>query len=171
MKNITLIGMPAVGKSTIGVVVAKILAMNFVDTDLIIQQAQKKCLKEIIDDDGLAGFLEAESSAIRSLQCYDSIIATGGSAVYSAGGMAHLKAISTIIYLKADFGVINKRLGNIKNRGVVVRNGQSLYDLYEERCPLYEKYADIIIDEDNKTLEEVAQEIVAKINDMSQLER
>ncbi|MEG1663614.1 MAG: shikimate kinase, partial [Clostridia bacterium] len=124
MKNITLVGMPAVGKSTIGVQLAKILGMNFVDTDLIIQNNEKRLLKDIIAEGGIEALLKAENAVMRSLDCDNSVIATGGSAVYSAEGMLHLKSMSKVVYLQAELEQISARLSNIRNRGVVVREGQ-----------------------------------------------
>ena len=158
--NIILIGMPGVGKSTIGVILAKILGYHFIDSDLIIQHQEKRLLKEIIEQDGIDGFLSIENNVNATLEATNSIIATGGSAVYGKDAMAHFQQTGRIIYLRLDFEQLKKRLGNIKNRGVVVREGQTLYDLYKERTPLYEKYADIIIDEDGKDPEETIAAII-----------
>ncbi|MEG1608281.1 MAG: shikimate kinase [Clostridia bacterium] len=167
MKNITLVGMPAVGKSTIGVQLAKILGMNFVDTDLIIQNNEKRLLNDIIAEGGIEALLKAENAVMRSLDCDNSVIATGGSAVYSAEGMLHLKSMSKVVYLQAELEQISARLSNIRNRGVVVREGQSLEQLYDERCPLYEKYADITIFEQKKTSDQVANELVEKLKKLN----
>lgn len=159
--------MPAVGKSTVGVIAAKLLGKNFVDTDLIIQHNNNMLLKEIITTQGIDGLLKQENMAMCSLKCDNSIISTGGSAVYSDEGMTYLKSISKVVYLKADFEQINARLKNIKNRGVVVKQGQSLWDLYQERTPLYEKYADIVIDENGKNVEQVVAELVDQVSKIS----
>lgn len=145
--NIVLIGMPGVGKSSVGVVLAKILGYRFVDSDLVIQEQEGKLLHEIIEEKGTEGFLDVENRINASINCDKCIIATGGSAVYGAEAMEHFKEIGTVLYLRADYESINNRLGNLKGRGVVLKDGQTLMDLYNERAPLYEKYADIIVDE------------------------
>lgn len=147
MKNIILIGMPGVGKSSVGVVLAKILGYRFLDSDLVIQEKEGKLLHEIIAEQGLEGFLKVEDRINASINCEKSIIATGGSAVYGETAMKHFKEIGTVVYLKSDYDTIDDRLGDLKTRGVAMKEGQTLRDLYEERCPLYEKYADIVVDE------------------------
>ena len=153
--NIVLIGMPAVGKSTLGVILAKILGYQFIDSDLVIQNQEQALLKDIIAQKGIEGFIETENRVNQSIDCDKSVIATGGSAVYGAQAMEHFKEIAIIVYLKIDYETLNARLNNIKNRGVVIREGQTLKSLYEERSILYEKYADITISEDNHSIEEV----------------
>ena len=160
MKNIVLIGMPGVGKSTIGVILAKELGYQFVDADLLIQKQEKRLLKEIISEEGIEGFIAIENQVNASIEANRTVIATGGSVVYGREAMEHLGEIATVIYLKLSYKALSKRLGNLKNRGVVLRDGQTLKDLYEERVVLYEKYADITIDEENKNLEETLQSIV-----------
>ena len=160
MKNIVLIGMPGVGKSTIGVILAKELGYQFVDADLLIQKQEKRLLKEIISEEGIEGFIAIENQVNASIEANRTVIATGGSVVYGREAMEHLGEIATVIYLKLSYKALRKRLGNLKNRGVVLRDGQTLKDLYEERVILYEKYADITIDEENKNLEETLQSIV-----------
>lgn len=157
--NIILIGMPGVGKSTIGVILAKILGYTFVDTDIVIQKAEKRLLKEIIETEGIDGFIEIENQINSQIIAEKSIIATGGSVVYGTDAMKHLSEIGTIVYLKLDYKKLRYRLGNIHNRGVVIRNGQRLIDLYNERVPLYEKYADIIIDENGCGIEKTVNRI------------
>lgn len=152
--TIILIGMPGVGKSTIGVILAKILGYQFIDSDLLIQQQEKRLLKDIIEQDGIDGFLAIENQVNAQIPSTKSIIATGGSAVYGQEAMMHFQQIGTIIYLKLDYEELTRRLGDIKNRGVVLRENQTLYDLYRERVPLYEKYADITINETGKNPEE-----------------
>lgn len=146
-KNIILIGMPGVGKSSVGVVLAKILGYRFLDSDLVIQEQEGKLLYEIIEEQGLDGFIQVEDRINASINCEKSIVATGGSAVYGENAMAHFKEIGTVVYLKSDYDTIADRLGDLKIRGVAMKEGQTLRELYDERCPLYEKYADIIIDE------------------------
>ena len=137
MNNITLIGMPGAGKSTIGVVLAKVLGYQFLDSDLLIQKQEKRRLSEIIEEEGYKGFKDVENRVNASIEAENTVIATGGS----------------VVYLKLSLNALSKRLGNLKGRGVLLREGQNLTDLYEERTPLYEKYADIVIDEEGKDLE------------------
>lgn len=162
--NIVLIGMPGVGKSTVGVILAKILGYRFVDTDIVIQENENKLLKDIISEKGIDGFIETENKVVKKLKADKSVIATGGSVVYGEEAMKHLCEIGTVIYLKLDYNKLKYRLGNIKNRGVVIRKGQKLSDLYSERCPLYEKYADIIIDENGKNIEKTVNNIIQALN-------
>ena len=152
--NIVLIGMPGVGKSTVGVILAKVLGYQFVDSDLVIQKEEGKLLKEIIAEVGPEGFIEVENRINAALEVENSVIATGGSVVYGAEAMAHLKEIGTVVYLALPYEEISKRLRDIKGRGVVLRDGQTLKDLYEERTVLYEKYADVQIDETGLNVEE-----------------
>ena len=144
-KNIVLIGMPGVGKSTVGVILAKVLGYQFVDADLVIQKRENRLLREIIEQEGLDGFLEAEEEANISIaeQCEKSVVATGGSVVYCKKAMEKLRETGRIVYLKLEYENLSKRLGNLKGRGVVLKDGQDLKGLYEERIPLYEKYADL----------------------------
>ena len=145
--NITLIGMPASGKSTIGVLLAKRLGYSFVDVDIVIQEQEGKLLKEIIAERGDDGFLEVENRINRELTVCKSVIAPGGSVIYGKEAMEHLKEISIVVYLKLSYESVKERLGNLVDRGVVLKDGMTLYDLYEERVPYYESYADITIDE------------------------
>lgn len=154
MNNIVLIGMPGVGKSTAGVVLAKVLGYKFIDADLLIQQEEGRLLKDIIKEEGRAGFLEIENRVNAAIEAERAVIATGGSVVYGAEAMAHLKAIGTVVYLKLSYEILEKRLHNIRGRGVVLKEGQTLRDLYLERVPLYEKYADITVDEETRDVEE-----------------
>lgn len=153
MNNITLIGMPGAGKSTIGVVLAKVLGYQFLDSDLLIQKQEKRRLSEIIEEEGYKEFKDVENRVNASIEAENTVIATGGSVVYCEEAMEHLKSIGTVVYLKLSLNALSKRLGNLKGRGVLLREGQTLTDLYEERTPLYEKYADIVIDEEGKDLE------------------
>lgn len=162
--NIVLIGMPGVGKSTVGVILAKILGYRFVDTDIVIQENENKLLKDIISEKGIDGFIGTENKVVKKLKADKSVIATGGSVVYGEEAMKHLCEIGTVIYLKLDYNKLKYRLGNIKNRGVVIRKGQKLSGLYSERCPLYEKYADIIIDENGKNIEKTVNNIIQALN-------
>lgn len=163
MENIVLIGMPGVGKSTVGVILAKELGYQFIDADLLIQKQEKRLLREIIAQEGVDGFIQIENQVNASIETNRTVIATGGSVVYGREAMEHLKKISTVVYLKLSYQALKKRLGNLKNRGVVLREGQTLRDLYEERVVLYEKYADIVIDEENKGIEETLQYILKEL--------
>ncbi len=145
--NITLIGMPGSGKSTVGVLLAKRLGLSFIDTDLLIQKQEGRLLKEIIAQEGLEGFLKIENQVNRDLQADQAVIAPGGSVVYGREAMEHLKEISTLVYLKLSCEQLEARLGNLQDRGVALKDGMTLQDLYDERVPLYEKYADLTVDE------------------------
>lgn len=160
MNNITLIGMPGVGKSTLGVVLAKVLGYQFLDADLLIQKQEKKRLFEIIDEYGPEEFMQIENRVNSSIETENTVIATGGSVVYCQEAMEHLKSIGTVVYLKVSLKALSKRLGNLKGRGVLLKEGQSLEDLYKERIPLYEKYADIVVDEEGKDLEASLQAVL-----------
>ena len=146
--NITLVGMPASGKSTIGVLLAKRLGYSFVDVDIVIQEKTGQLLKEIIAERGTEGFLKVEET----VETERSVIAPGGSVIYGPKAMEHLHEISTVVYLKLSYEDVKQRLGDLKDRGVALKDGMTLLDLYNERVPLYEKYADVTIDETGKTL-------------------
>lgn len=159
--NITFIGMPGAGKSTIGVVVAKMLCKTFIDTDLLIQNREGKRLNKIIDEIGNQKFIKLENDAIASLKVHNSVISTGGSAVFGKEAMEHLKKTSTVIYIKVPYETLEARLRSLTKRGVVFEEGQTLRDIFDIRTPLYEKYADIIIDSDNSVdIQETAIKIV-----------
>ncbi|MDD4474444.1 MAG: shikimate kinase [Eubacteriales bacterium] len=162
MKNIILIGMPGAGKSTIGVILAKTLGLDFIDTDLIIQHREKRMLQDIIDNDGIKGFIEIEKDAILSLDCEDSVIATGGSVVLSEEAMEHLKRLGTVIFIDVSYKEIERRIKNITTRGIVKSKDKSLLDTYKERLPLYKKFADATVIAKNKTSEEIVTEIKDK---------
>ena len=149
--NITLIGMPASGKSTVGVLLAKRLGFSFVDVDIVIQEKTGKLLKEIIAEEGTEGFLKVEEQVNAGLTLRRSVIAPGGSVIYGERAMRHLKEISTVVYLRLSYREVKRRLGDLTDRGVALRNGMTLKALYDERVPLYERYADITIDESGKS--------------------
>ncbi len=160
MDNIIFIGMPAVGKSTIGVVAAKRLGYQFLDTDILIQEEEGKLLKEIIAEQGAEGFLGVEDRVNSKINVKKTVVSPGGSVVYCENAMRHFREIGKIVYLKVSFETINKRLTNAKNRGVVLKEGQTLEDLYNERTALFEKYADVTVCEDGLTLEETIDEVL-----------
>lgn len=145
--------MPGAGKSSVGVILAKALGYEFIDTDLVIQHREKRLLCEIIADEGKERFLEIENEVNATLEADKSVIAPGGSAVYGKEAMEHFKEIGTIVYLKLSYQDLKKRLGNLKDRGVVLKEGQTLKDLYDERSELYEKYAEITVDESGKDIQ------------------
>ena len=159
-KNLIFIGMPAVGKSTVGIVVAKRLGMQFIDTDLLIQEQEGKLLREIIAEKGQDGFLEIENRVNASVTPENAVISPGGSVVYCREAMEHYKKIGTVVYLKASYQTIKKRIRNPKKRGVVLRDGQSFRDLYNERVPFFEKYADITICEDGCRIEDTIKNVL-----------
>ncbi|MBQ6614496.1 MAG: shikimate kinase [Clostridia bacterium] len=143
--NIILVGMPGCGKSTVGVVLAKVLGKRFCDTDIVIQEREGRRLQEIINEDGNDAFLKCEEEAICSVNVENTVIATGGSAVYSDKAMMHLKKSGVVVYLNVSAKEIERRLANFAARGVAIKDGMSVLDLYNERKPLYEKYADITV--------------------------
>lgn len=159
--NIVLIGMPASGKSTVGVILAKILGYNFIDSDIVIQEKEGRKLSEIIQTEGVEGFIDIENRINSGIEAKKTVIATGGSVVYGKEAMDHYKNIGKIVYLKVSMDILTKRLNDVKQRGVVMKDGQSLVSLYNERTPLYDKYADYTIDEKNHTMEEVVADILA----------
>ena len=161
--NIILVGMPTSGKSTVGVILAKILGYNFVDADIVIQKKDGRRLSEIIEQEGVDGFIEIENKINAGIETEKTVIATGGSVVYGTEAMEHYKNIGKVVYLKVGMDVLTRRLKDVKQRGVVMRQGQSLISLYNERSVLYEKYADITIDEKNNTMEEVVTDLVAAL--------
>lgn len=162
-KNIILIGMPGVGKSTIGVVLAKRLGFRFVDSDLVIQDKYGKLLHELIDEFGVEGFWEIENRVNAELDVQKSIIATGGSAVYGREAMEHFRKTGIVVYLKLPYEELAERLGDLYLRGVTLLPGQTLEDLYKERTPLYEKYAHITINCQGKTIRELVAEVAEKL--------
>lgn len=166
--NIVLIGMPGSGKSTIGVVLAKKLGYDFVDSDLVIQGRYKKTLEQLIDEYGDAGFIKLENDVNESLDYDNAVIATGGSAVYGSSAMKHLKEIGTVVYLRVSEMDLNERLGSLKERGVVSNGKTTVKEIFEDRKALYEKYADITVDLEGKTLRESVEELADCLQQDSQ---
>ena len=169
--NITLIGMPASGKSSVGVVLAKRLGKKFVDTDIVIQEKYGKLLKELIEEHGDDGFREIEDEVNATIDVSNSIISPGGSVVYGERAMKHLKEISVVIYLELSYTAIKSRLGDLRERGITLKDGQTLKDLYLERTPLYEKYADITVNEMKKTLSNTIDEICEMLGEKPRKKR
>lgn len=159
-KNIVLIGMPASGKSTIGVLLAKTIGVGFVDTDLLIQQREHRLLQKIIDTDGIGYFLDTECAAVLDLDCQNTVIATGGSVVFRAAAMQKLRQNGTVVFLDVSLQTVKRRLNNIKTRGVAADKGQSIDEIFYERLPYYRKYADIVLPADGKTSEETVSDLI-----------
>ncbi len=163
-RNVVLIGMPAVGKSTIGVLLAKATSRDFIDTDVFIQAQEGRSLQEIINGQGLEAFCRIEEHHVLSLACQGEVIATGGSVVYSESAMNHLRSCGLVIHLDLDLPAIKKRLTNPDSRGLVMAPGKTLDRLYEERLPLYRKYADVTIGCAGKTHEGIVEEILRRLH-------
>lgn len=163
MNNIILIGMPGCGKSTVGVVLAKTVGKNFVDTDLLIQEHEGELLQNIIDTKGNGYFKELEEKVLSGVQMSNSVIATGGSAVYYENAMAHLRTTGTVVYLQLPLSVIVERLDNISTRGITMAPGETIADIYERRIPLYEKEADLVISSENLTVEQTIEKILSHL--------
>lgn len=162
--NIILIGMPASGKSTIGVILAKFIRYDFLDTDLLIQRQTGHTLAELIAAHGVDGFCEIENEICAQVTAESTIIATGGSVVYGEDAMRHFQEIGRIVYLQTSLRDLRRRLGDLEKRGVALKDGMTLKDLYNERVPLYERYADITVDETHKRREEIAQAIIDELH-------
>ena len=160
MNNIILIGMPGSGKSTVGVLFAKMAGLDFIDCDLLIQKQEGQRLYEIIDEVGSEKFLEIENRVDSSINVNNTVIATGGSAVYCNEAMEHLRSIGKVVYIKVPLDEIKLRIGDFSTRGIVIKNGATIDDLYAERTPLYEKYADITVECDGKDLKENAEKLM-----------
>lgn len=164
--NIILIGMPGAGKSTLGVLLARAMNYRFLDTDLLIQEREGRLLREIIAEEGLDGFLEIEGEVNAGINVERTVIAPGGSAIYSEKAMKHFAEIGTIVYLHVPVTELSKRLGDLKRRGVVLKEGQDLKDLYEERRVYYERYAQVTVDVTKDEIGEVLAELVRKLREI-----
>ena len=169
MANIVLIGMPGCGKSTVGVLLAKALGMDFLDTDVVLQAKEGRKLQQIIDEIGIESFLNKEQEAILSLSCDHTVIATGGSVVYRQASMEHLHKSGVVVYIRLPYAEISRRLSNLATRGVTLRDGQTLYDLYQERIPLYEKEADIVFDTTGFDIEQTVAAISRRMEALSEV--
>ena len=163
--SVTLIGMPGCGKSTLGVLLAKARGLRFIDTDLLIQQQTGKLLWELIEAQGLEAFKQMEAEVILALEGANACIATGGSAVYSDAAMRHLKGISQVVFIDLPCAEIERRVADVRSRGVVIDRGKTLPELFAERRPLYLRYADIIADANGLGTEELLEKIVNLTND------
>jgi len=163
--NIILIGMPGAGKSTVGVILAKRLGLQFYDTDLIIQVREKKRLQEIIDEKGIDYFRYVEEQVISNLQLEDCVIATGGSVVYYNNGMKDLSTTGKLVYLQVPLGALKQRIADMGQRGLVMEKGQSFEQLFAERTPLYQQYADLTVPCDGCNAEQVAAKIEKLLNE------
>ncbi|HOI58307.1 MULTISPECIES: shikimate kinase [unclassified Methanoculleus] len=161
--NIILIGMPGAGKSTVGVILAKTLGMQFIDTDILIQERAGRILQEILDGEGPDAFKRIEEETILSLNPRNAVIATGGSVVCSEAAMAHLKAVGVVVYLEISYAEMEERLKNITTRGILLLPGQSLREMYDERLPLYEKYADLTVACSGEDLESVVGNVIESL--------
>lgn len=162
--NIVLIGMPGAGKSTLGVLLAKSLNYDFLDTDLTIQKKSGKKLYEMINESGIDYFISYENNVLKEVKASNTVIATGGSAVFGKEAMEHLSQIGTIVYIKLSCEEIIRRVNNIKTRGIAMKQGKTMVDVYEERTPLYEKYADIIVDAENASIEESVYKLIEQLS-------
>jgi len=169
LSNIVLIGMPGCGKSTVGVLLAKALGMGFLDTDVVLQAKEGRKLQQIIDEIGIESFLDKEQEAIINLVCHHTVIATGGSVVYREDSMEHLHRNGVVVYIRLPYAEISRRLSNLATRGVTLRDGQTLYDLYQERIPLYEKEADIVFDTVGLDIEQTVAAIARRMEAMSEV--
>ncbi len=163
MKNIILIGMPGAGKSTIGVLLAKSLAYDFLDTDLVIQKQQKMPLQQIIDECGIESFLKDEEQALLSVDTDSTVIATGGSAIFSEKGMQHLKENGVCVYLKVEEHELVRRLTNIKTRGIACKKGETVAEIIAEREVYYNKYADVTVECGQGSAEETVGDIIYQL--------
>ncbi len=160
MDNITLIGMPGCGKSTVGVLLAKALGFDFIDTDLTLQQREGALLQTILNERGTEVFLDLEQDAICSVQCNNTIISPGGSCVCREPAMAHLKQLGKVVYLRLPLDELQARLNNISTRGIAMEPGQTLLDLYNYRTPLYERWADVVVECTGQTLEQTVSAVL-----------
>jgi shikimate kinase len=164
VKNVTLIGMPGSGKSTVGVLLSKALGYGFLDIDLVIQQQEGALLQDILDTRGLEAFLDAEERAVCSVQCDKHVVAPGGSAVCREKAALHLKSLGPVVYLRVPLEELNQRIQNLSTRGIAMEPGQTLADVMAYRAPLYQRYADLVIDcGRGQSLAQTAQTVLAQL--------
>ena len=164
MENIVLIGMPGSGKSTVGVLLAKALGYGFLDVDLVIQQQEGALLQDILDRRGVAAFLDAEEQAVCSVRCKRHVVAPGGSAVCREKAAMHLKSLGPVVYLKVPLEELSQRIQNLSTRGIAMEPGQTLADVMAFRAPLYDKYADLVVDcGRGQSLAQTAQQVLERL--------
>ena len=163
--SVILIGMPSSGKSTVGVILAKRLGYSFIDSDLLIQKREGRLLCELIEELGVERFLQIEGEANRSITDKQAVIATGGSAIYDGMAMEHLKELGSIVYLEISYNEMLERLGDYSHRGIAMREGVSLEDMYNERKGLYERYADITINAEKFSISSAIEEIIERLGE------
>jgi len=161
LANIVMIGMPGCGKSTVGVLLAKVLGKAFIDTDVVLQAKEKCRLQEMIDRIGIDAFLQIEEETVLNLDCENTVIATGGSVIYGRRAMEHLHKDGVVVYIRLPYEEVEQRLSNLATRGVTLRSGQSLYDLYQERISLYEREADIVVDASGFDIEQTVSAVAS----------
>ncbi len=164
-RNIVLVGMPAVGKSTLGVLLAKNLRYNFIDTDISIQVENDATLEELIAAHGNAYLLGLEAKVLEGIEPARCVIATGGSAVYSENAMRHLATTGPVVYLRIDYDEVERRVGDLTKRGVIMPQGYTFRDLYDERCALYEQCANIVVDTTGLTVDESLDRVARAVTD------
>ena len=165
-KCVTLIGMPAAGKSTVGVLLAKRIGYRFIDGDLLIQEQTGKLLKEIIAEQGMDGFMDVENRVNAAIDAEYAVIAPGGSVVYGREAMENLRSLGVVVYLKISYEELAARIGDVVDRGVVLKEGMTLRDLYDERTALFEQYADITVDEEGKRFGRLVDELRGTLEKM-----
>ena len=161
--NVVMVGMPGAGKSTIGVLLAKEMTLDFLDVDVYMQGREGRRLQEIIDTDGIETFAKMEDRYLQEISVMDTIVSTGGSAIYAREGMKHLKRRGVVIFLKINMKTLEERLGDFSSRGVVMRDGQTFEGLFQERNTLYAAEADEVIECDGKNQETLVQEIIERL--------
>lgn len=154
MKSIVLIGMPGSGKSTLGVLLAKELMLDFVDTDLLIQNRERKTLQQIVDGQGYLRLREIEAEVIQENSYANTLVATGGSVVYSDAGMRHLQGFGRVVFLKVGLDTLNARVNNKSSRGLAAPQGHTLQNIFDERQPLYERYAEVTVDANGQSVDD-----------------
>lgn len=165
MRNVVLIGMPGCGKSTLGVLTAKAMMMDFIDTDLLLQKQSGKPLQQMVDELGTEGFAEAEEACVRGLSVCNAVIATGGSVAMEDGAMESLKRDGLVVFIRLKYETVERRLKNIKTRGISMKKGQTLRDLYDMRQPAYHRWADIVLDADGQSVERTVERLVEAVRE------